>query len=190
MKARRSRHKQGRRASRRFVTYGQRWQLVPPSTQVCILRSIRRDTQHRNRVQSPRRSNHVLWGAHLLWRSVACPFRQLANLLPHRFRTPRAISPASRCVQVHHSAEPSLRTARDLKLQGARVSGRTYGKISAELLPLQVCFVFDASVDLSSYEPIVRKVDSVLTAWESRRSCRTQKRLLRSMPSWSSSTKI
>jgi hypothetical protein len=73
-----------------------------------------------------------------------------------------------------------------------------------------ICFVFDASADLSCYEPIVRKVNRVLTACEvslhlspylacginseirskSRRFCRRQKHPLKYMLYWSNSTKI
>jgi nitrogen permease regulator 2-like protein len=73
-----------------------------------------------------------------------------------------------------------------------------------------ICFVFDASADLSCYEPIVRKVNRVLTACEvslflclsrmrgiysetlrkSRRFCRLPRRPSKYMLSWSSFMKI
>jgi hypothetical protein len=73
-----------------------------------------------------------------------------------------------------------------------------------------ICFVFDASADLSCYEPIVRKVNRVLTACEvslylclssmcdiysetsrkNRRFCRLPRRPSKYMLSWSSFMKI
>lgn len=73
-----------------------------------------------------------------------------------------------------------------------------------------ICFVFDASADLSCYEPIVRKVNRVLTACEvslrlspylvggiysetrrkSHRFCRRRKHRLKYTLYWNSSTKI
>ena len=84
------------------------------------------------------------------------------------------------------------------------------GNYERHFFRFNICFVFDASADLSCYEPIVRKVNRVLTACEvslhpspyltcsiysetrrkSRRFCRRQTHPLKYMLYWNSSTKI
>ncbi len=69
-------------------------------------------------------------------------------------------------------------TAGNYKVLGFPVE--LMGKYQRNYFRFNVCFVFDASADLSCYEPIVRKVNRVLTACEVslRLSCLSNKYIL------------